>query len=74
MIAVLSSTGNRPTVKFVKTCTNFENMEHPHYRGQRNEKEKRITNRRHVPRMIGVKATLLQGALHKAAVKRLSDD
>ncbi|MCF2871369.1 hypothetical protein L0664_09870 [Octadecabacter sp. G9-8] len=70
LIAVLVGTRNGSAVRFVKTYTDFEENDHPHYDGQVNATATRITGRWHFPGMPGVKGTFLLARTAQAAARK----
>ena len=57
-------------VSFVKTYTDFEEDDHPHYSGQVNAMATRVTGRWHFPASPGVKGTFLMARTAQAAARR----
>lgn len=70
LLAVLTGTRSGSNVSFVKTYTDFEESDHPHYDGQINATATRITGRWHFPSMPGVKGTFLLARTAEAAVRK----
>ena len=70
LLAVLTGTRKGSTVQFIKTYTDFEDSDHPHYDGQVNETATRITGRWRFPSMPGVKGTFLLARTAQAAVRK----
>lgn len=68
LLAVLAGTRSGSAVQLVKTYTDFEGSDHPHYDGQVNATATRITGRWHFPNMPGVKGTFLLARTAQAAV------
>lgn len=70
LLAVLTGTSSGSKVHFVKTYTDFEETDHPHYDGQVNATKTRITGRWHFPATPGVKGTFLLARTAQAAVRK----
>lgn len=70
LLAVIAGTRNGSSVSFVKTYTDFEAGDHPHYQGQVNTTATRITGRWHFPSMPGIKGTFLLARTAEAAVRK----
>ncbi len=70
LLAVLTGTRKGSTVQLIKTYTDFEDLDHPHYDGQVNGTATRITGRWHFPSMPGVKGTFLLARTAQAAVRK----
>ena len=70
LLAVLSGTRSGSRVKFVKTYTDFEADDHPHYEGQINATATRVSGRWHFPSAQGVKGPFLLARTAQAAVRQ----
>jgi hypothetical protein len=70
LLAVLTGARSGSNVSFVKTYTDFEDSDHPHYDGQVNETATRITGRWHFPSMSGIKGTFLLARTIEAAARK----
>ena len=70
LLAVLTGTRSGSNVSFVKTYTDFEDNDHPHYVGQVNTTATRITGRWHFPSISGIKGTFLLARTAEAAVRK----
>ncbi|SMX41795.1 hypothetical protein [Octadecabacter ascidiaceicola] len=70
LLSVLTGTRSGSNVSFVKTYTDFEDTDHPHYEGQINATATRITGRWHFPSMSGIKGTFLLARTAEAAVRK----
>ncbi|MGJ8610995.1 MAG: hypothetical protein ACSHWY_07870 [Octadecabacter sp.] len=70
LLAVLTGTCSGSNVAFVKTYTDFEESDYPHYDGHVNPTATRITGRWHFPTMPGVKGTFLLARTAQAAVRK----
>jgi len=70
LLAVVSGTRDGPVVQFIKTYTDFEDAEHPHYTGHVNATATRITGRWHFPGNPGVKGRFLFARTTDAAVRK----
>lgn len=70
LLAVLYGTRSGSSVQFVKTYTDFEDTDHPHYEGQVNATATRITGRWHFPSQPWAKGTFLLARTADAAVRK----
>ena len=69
LLAVLNGVRNGSTLSFVKTYTDFEETDHPHYQGQINATVTRVTGRWHFPQNPGIKGTFLLARTAQAAAR-----
>lgn len=70
LLAVLSGTRSGSRVVFVKTYTDFDEVDHPRYEGQVNDTATRVTGRWHFPKNPGVKGTFLLARTAQAAARK----
>lgn len=70
LLSVLTGTRSGSRVKFIKTYTDFEDTDHPHYDGQINATATRITGRWQFPSQPKVKGTFLLARTAEAAVRK----
>lgn len=70
LLAVLTGTRSGSTVRFVKTYTDFEETDQPHYEGQINATATRITGRWYFPSLPGVQGTFLLARTAEAAARK----
>jgi len=67
---VLTGTRSGSAVTFIKTYTDFEDIDHPTYEGHVNATATRITGRWHFPGRPDVKGTFLLARTAQAAARK----
>lgn len=72
LLAVLQGLRSGSRVTFVKTYTDFEADQHPHYEGQVNATATRITGRWHFPQTAHCSGTFLFARTSLAAARKLT--
>lgn len=70
LLAVLAGHRNGSRVSFVKTYTDFDADDDPHYTGQINATATRVTGTWHFPSNPGIKGTFLLARTAQAAVRK----
>lgn len=72
LLAVISGLRTGNGVRFVKTYTDFDDADHPHYSGQINAAATRITGTWHFPSAPQIRGTFLLARTVNMAAKRVT--